>query len=141
MACGLKGSFADTEDLLRGAVTASPRHMATGLATLAHDGKRPSLHLIREVRNTKGEVLYQVEPKFKLAVKRDAAIDGMSVIDPHGATRSFTGATASERDAWVLRVGPSGSTAIWIGFDQPKRISSERRLKALLDEFVKRLAN
>jgi membrane carboxypeptidase/penicillin-binding protein len=63
------------------------------------------------------------------------------VIEKRGGTRSFTGATASERDAWVLRVGPSGSTAIWIGFDRPKRIATERRLKALLDEFVKRLGN
>ncbi len=141
MACGLKGSFLGSEDLLRGAVTASPRHMATGLATLANDGKRPQLHLIREIRNTKGEVLYKVKPKFKQAVKRDAAIDALSVIEKRGGTRSFTGATASERDAWVLRVGPSGSTAIWIGFDRPKRIATERRLKALLDEFVKRLGN
>ncbi len=140
-ACGLRGLFANNEDLLRGAVTASPREMATGLATLAHDGKRPELHLIREIRNTKGEVLYKVEPKFKQAIKRDAAIDARSVIQKRGATHSFTGATASERDAWVLRIGPSGSTSIWIGFDRPKKIASERRLKALLGEFVRRLEN
>lgn len=140
-ACGLKGSFIDSEDMLRGAVTASPREMATGLATLAHEGQRPGLHLIREIRNSKGESLYKVEPKFFRAIKHDAAIDGMSVIQKRSGTRAFTGATASERDAWVLRLGPSGSTAIWLGFDQPKRISSERRLKALLEEFVKRLGN
>ena len=140
-ACGLKGRFADNEDLLRGAVTASPREMATGLATLGNQGKRPKLHLIREIRNSKGESLYKVEPEFVFAVKHDAAADGMSVIPKYSGTRSFTGATASERDAWVLRQGPSGSTAIWLGFDQPKRISSEKRLKALLDEFVKRLGN
>ena len=56
-------------------------------------------------------------------------------------TRTFTGATGSERDAWTLRLGPSGATAIWIGFDKPTAIAPEPRLKALLDEFVKRLGN
>ncbi|MDX1680715.1 MAG: transglycosylase domain-containing protein [Akkermansiaceae bacterium] len=141
-ACGLKeGLYNDTEDLLRGSVTASPREMATGLATLAHEGKRPKLHLIREIRNTQGEVLYKVEPEFYKAIKRDAAIDAMSVIEKRSGTRCFTGATASERDAWVLRLGPSGSTAIWIGFDQPKKIASEKRLKALLEGMVERLGN
>ena len=56
-------------------------------------------------------------------------------------TRCFTGATASERDAWTLRLGPGGSTAIWIGFDKPTAIASETRLKSLLDEFVKLLGN
>jgi membrane carboxypeptidase/penicillin-binding protein len=46
-----------------------------------------------------------------------------------------------ERDAWTLRLGPSGSTAIWIGFDKPTAIAREPRLKSLLDEFVKRLGN
>ena len=38
-------------------------------------------------------------------------------------------------------VGPGGATAIWLGFDQPTAIAPEKRLKALLDEFVKRLGN
>lgn len=139
--CGLKGSYAKTEDLLRGAVTASPRGMATGLATLGNRGKRPELHLIREIRNSNGQILYKVEPSFIFAVKHDAAIDGLSILPKYNGTRSFTGATASERDAWVLRLGPSGSTAIWLGFDQPRRITSDKRLKSLLDEFVKRLGN
>jgi len=45
------------------------------------------------------------------------------------------------RDGWVLRFGPSGSTAIWIDFDKPTAIAPEPRLKALLDEFVERLGN
>jgi len=30
---------------------------------------------------------------------------------------------------------------IWIGFDTPKKIADEKRLGALLDEFVERLGN
>lgn len=141
LACGISGPFTDGEDLYRGAVAASPREMAVGLATIAHQGKRPQLHLIREIRTRAGAVLYRAEPGFDQAISRDAAHDAMSVIPRRSGTRAFTGATASERDAWVLRLGPSGSTAIWLGFDQPTKIASERRLTALLNEFVKRLGN
>lgn len=139
--CGIGGPFTEDEDLYRGAVAASPREIAMGLATIAHEGQRPELHLIREIRTRSGEVLYRAAPEFHQALGRDAAHDAMSVIPNRSGTRAFTGATASERDAWVLRLGPSGSTAIWLGFDQPKKIARETRLKALLDEFVNRLGN
>ena len=139
--CGISGPFVETEDLFRGAVAASPKEMAIGLATLGNEGKRPKLYIIQEVRNTKGEVLYQAKPDLTQAITRDASLDAISVLQRKSGTRVFTGATASERDAWTLRLGPSGSTAIWIGFDQPKVIAKESRLKALLDEFVDRLGN
>ena len=44
-------------------------------------------------------------------------------------------------DVVVVGGGPSGATAIWIGFDKLKPIAREPRLKALLDEFVERLGN
>ncbi|MEY5012603.1 MAG: hypothetical protein RLY69_318 [Verrucomicrobiota bacterium] len=55
--------------------------------------------------------------------------------------RTFTGATGSECDAWMLRLGPGGATAVWIGFDKLKPIAREVRLEALLDECVERLGN
>jgi membrane carboxypeptidase/penicillin-binding protein len=70
-----------------------------------------------------------------------AALDATSVLRRANGTRCFTGATGSERDAWTLRLGPGGATAIWIGFDKPAVIAPEKRLNALLEEFVKRLGN
>lgn len=137
--CGLEGPFADDEDLYRGTVAASPREIAQGLATLAHDGKQPKLHLIAEIRNRAGDLIYQAQAKPLEVIGRDAAVDGLSVLKRKGSIRTFTGATASESDAWALRVGPSGSTVIWLGFDQPRKIASEARLKSLLDELVERL--
>ena len=91
----------------------------------------------------------------KLTLPRSLSLEGLRVVVDcaHGAevrhqergnsggTRCFTGATGSERDAWTLRLGPGGATAIWLGFDKPAVIAPERRLKLLLDEFVKRLGN
>ncbi len=139
--CGLTGPFLDTEDLFRGAATATPQEMSVGLATLGNQGKRPKPYLIREIRDASGKLLYTAKPQLTQALSPAAAVDATSVLDRNKGTRTFTGATGSERDAWTLRLGPSGATAIWIGFDKPTAITRETRLKSLLDEFVQRLGN
>lgn len=139
--CGISGPFLDSEDLFRGSVSATPLEMATGLATLGNKGKRPKPYLIREIRDAAGALIYQAKPDLTQALTPTAALDATTVLDRRNGTRVFTGATGSERDAWTLRLGPSGATAIWIGFDKPTAIASEARLKSLLDEFVQRLGN
>lgn len=139
--CGISGPFLDSEDLFRGSVSATPLEMATGLATLGNKGKRPKPYLIREIRDAAGALIHQAKPDLTQALTPAAALDATTVLDRRNGTRVFTGATGSERDAWTLRLGPSGATAIWIGFDKPTAIASEARLKSLLDEFVQRLGN
>lgn len=139
--CGISGPFQQTEDLFRGSVSATPLEMSIGLATLGNKGKRPKPYLVEEIRDATGEVLYTAKPDLTAALTAPAALDAASVLQSSGGTRCFTGATGSERDAWTLRLGPGGATAIWLGFDKPAVIAPEPRLKALLDEFVKRLGN
>jgi membrane peptidoglycan carboxypeptidase len=139
--CGISGPFLQTEDLFRGSVSATPQEMSTGLATLGNQGKRAKSYLIREIRDAAGEVIYTATPEVKSALTPAAAHDATSVLQKSGGTRCFTGATGSERDAWTLRLGPGGATAIWLGFDKPTAIAREPRLKSLLDEFVQRLGN
>ncbi len=137
--CGISGPFLDTEDLFRGAVSATPMEMSVGLATLGNKGNKPRPYLIRKITDSDGNVVYQAKIKTQPALSKAAADDAVTVLKNMSGTLSFTGATGSERDAWVMRLGPSGSTAIWIGFDTPKKIAPEARLNALLDEFVRRL--
>ncbi len=139
--CGLTGDFLQTEDLFRGSVSASPMQMSIGLATLGNEGKRPKPFFIREIRDASGETLYQAKSHLTAALSPNAALDATSILHKTGGTRCFTGATGSEHDAWALRLGPTGSTAIWIGFDKPAAIARQPRLKALLEEFVERLGN
>ncbi len=139
--CGIAGPFLQTEDLFRGSVAATPLEMSIGLATLGNQGKRAKPYLIKEIRDATGEVIYTAKPQLAAALSPAAALDATSVLVRSGGTRNFTGATGSERDAWTLRLGPSGATAIWLGFDKPAVIAPELRLKSLLDEFVKRLGN
>lgn len=139
--CGIAGPFLETEDLFRGSVAATPLEMSVGLATLGNQGKRAKPYLIKEIRDATGEVIYKAKPVMSTALSAAAALDATSVLQRSGGTRNFTGATGSERDAWTLRLGPGGATAIWLGFDKPAVIAPELRLKLLLDEFVKRLGN
>jgi membrane peptidoglycan carboxypeptidase len=139
--CGITGNFSDTEDLFRGTVNATPLEMSVGLAILGSQGKRAKPYLIREIRDATGEAVYTAKPQLTAALSPAAALDAASVLQKSGGTRCFTGATGSERDAWTLRLGPGGATAIWLGFDKPAAIAREPRLKSLLDEFVKRLGN
>jgi membrane peptidoglycan carboxypeptidase len=139
--CGLSGPFLTTEDLFRGAVAATPMEMSVGLATLGNKGKKPKAHFISHIEDSEGNVVYRAKSASSVALGEQAAREAVAVLQSRSGTRCFTGATGSERDAWTLRLGPSGSTAIWIGFDEPKKIADEKRLKALLDEFVQRLGN
>ncbi len=139
--CGIAGPFLQTEDLFRGSVAATPLEMSIGLATLGNKGKRAKPYLIAEIRDAAGEMIYKAQPQITAALSANAATDATSVLRKAGGTRCFTGATGSERDAWTLRLGPSGATAIWIGFDKPAVIAPEPRLRSLLDEFVERLGN
>jgi penicillin-binding protein 1A len=139
--CGISGPFLSTEDLFRGAVAATPMEMSVGLATLSNKGKKPKPHFISRIEDSEGNVVYRAKTLADRALGEQAAREAVAVLQSRSGTRCFTGATGSERDAWTLRLGPSGSTAIWIGFDEPKKIADEIRLKALLDEFVERLGN
>ena len=137
--CGLGGPFLGTEDLFRGSAAATPVEAATALATLANRGQRPRPHFISQITDTEGNVLYRFTPETSLAIKPHAAAEALDLLEPIGASRCLHGHTGSERDAWLLRVGPTGSTAIWIGFDEPAVISGESELQRLLDLLAKRL--
>jgi len=139
--CGISGPFLDTEDLFRGAVAATPMEMSVGLATLGNKGRKPRPHFISRIEDADGNVIYRAKPDTTAALGAQAAQEAVTVLKNSSGTRCFTGATGSERDAWMLRLGPSGSTAIWIGFDEPKKIADEKRVNELLGEFVERLAN
>lgn len=139
--CGIGGPFLDTEDLFRGAVAATPMEMSVGLATLGNKGRKPRPHFISRIEDADGNIIYRAKPDTAAALGDQAAQEAVTVLKNSSGTRCFTGATGSERDAWMLRLGPSGSTAIWIGFDEPKKIADEKRVNELLGEFVERLGN
>lgn len=139
--CGIGGPFLDTEDLFRGGAAATPIELSTALATLAGDGKRPQVHMITRVTDSDGKELFTREPETSQAISASAASEASRLLKAVSGTRSFTGATGSGRDAWLLRVGPTGSTVVWLGFDQPERIADNKAIDRTLKELVERLGN
>lgn len=139
--CGIGGPFVMTEDLFRGSAAATPMELATGLATLGNEGKRPRPYLVQSITSPDGRSLYSARQEQSQAISRSAAREAAALLSPTSGTRVHGGATGSGRDAWLLRLGPKGSTAIWVGFDQPQRISTARELNRVLDRLARRLGN
>ncbi|MBB5351759.1 penicillin-binding protein 1A [Haloferula luteola] len=139
--CGIGGPFQKTEDLFRGSVASTPMEAAVALTTLANRGKRPSPFLVSRISNPSGEVLYTREADLSQAITPAAAQEATSLFESVGVSRCFEGHTGSERDAWLFRIGPGGSTAIWLGFDTPEKIAEPAPLRALLDRLGERLSD
>ncbi len=139
--CGISGPFLETEDLFRGSAAATPLELATGLATLGNEGKRPKPYLIQSIAAPDGKLLYQAKSSLVPAIGRQAAREAASLLESASGTRVHGGATGSGRDAWLARLGPKGSTAIWVGFDQPQRISSAAKLDEVLEDLAGKLGN
>lgn len=134
--CGLGGPFLETEDLFRGSAATTPEECATAVATLASQGARPVPHFITRLTNSEGEVLFEREAKTSPAISANAAQKARSLFTASGSSRYFSGTTGSDRDAWLLRIGPSGSTVIWIGFDEPAKIASDAATNKLLKDLA-----
>lgn len=138
--CGLGGPFLDTEDLFRGSAAATPMEVATGLATLAHAGRRPDPHLVTRIVAADGRELYRRKTSTTQAISAHAANGALKLFKEHGSSKCFYGATGSRHDAWILRIGPTGATAIWLGFDQPQALGPADRVAALLKRIATDLA-
>jgi penicillin-binding protein 1A len=139
--CGISGPFIETEDLFRGSAAATPMELATGLATLGNEGRRPRPFLVQSITSADGKTLFTARPDLTPAIGRQAAREAAALLAKTSGTRVHGGATGSGRDAWLARLGPKGSTAIWVGFDQPQRISSASQLDAVLEDLATRLGN
>lgn len=137
--CGINGPFANGEDVFRGWVASTTSEVATALATLGNQGLKPQPYFIREIRDSSGKTLYQKTPNHSKALGAEAAKESLRVFNNHSGNRTFFGFTGNERDAWALRLGPNGATVIWIGFDQPKAITTPTRLHEILSDLTKRL--
>lgn len=137
--CGITGPFLDTEDQFRGSAAASPTEAAVGLGVLANGGVRCQTFLVRKVSDASGRTLYTGQETRSQALNSSSAEQALGLFTTHGGSRCFYGATGSGCDAWLLRVGPSGSTAIWFGFDQPTRLAPQPRIQSGLKVLADRL--
>lgn len=117
---GFEGKFGKGDDLYRGTITVSPLELATAYATLLQGGERPAPSFVRRV--TRGESqLFQRPPAFFPAFSSHA----IPVVLPS----RIEGYSLSKCDYWVTTLAEDCVHILWIGHDQPKRISVSDELK------------
>jgi len=110
---------------------------AVGFATFANGGVPVQPFLVRAVENREKEVVYSAEVKAgERAFSEDVAADAtfaMQAVVERGTGRGArlddrrpvagkTGTSQDNKDAWFVGYTPQLSTAVWLGYAQPKTI-------------------
>ncbi len=128
-----------------GAGSATPWQMVTGYAVFANGGFRVNPHIVREIRDERGQILAQ-------AAEPNAGEESSRIIDPRNAflmdsmlrdvtiygtaaratgqlkrrdLAGKTGTTNEYVDAWFCGYQMSTASCAWIGFDQPKNLGNK----------------
>lgn len=134
---GLGGDDAPAAAL--GTVALSPMDVATGYATLAAGGHRPTPHKVTRVEWEDGTVLYESTPDRERVldegvahIVKDMLTDvvergtGVPVRTAgyRGPAAGKTGTTQGARDAWFAGFTDELATAVWVGHDEARPIHS-----------------
>lgn len=121
-----------------GAAAVVPLEMVAAYTGFANGGVRVKPRLVRRVEDAQGKVLYQAPVERVAAISPEVAFLATSlmrdVVD-HGTgyrvrdslpwnvpAAGKTGTTNESADAWFVGYTPDVAAAVWMGFDQPKRI-------------------
>ncbi|MFK7911471.1 MAG: transglycosylase domain-containing protein [Akkermansiaceae bacterium] len=133
---GFSGPFAETEDLYRGTMAASPIELALAATALAGNGNQPTTFIISKITDTSGKILYQRNTSSSQVIRKDVANEAVAMLSPEG--QALTTVTGSRHDAWGISVNKESSTVIWLGYDKPKKIGSSSDIKKALRHALQR---
>ena len=117
-------------------VGVSPLEMAKGYATIQNDGYMRSPGCILKITDSEGEIIYEAEEEQVQVYEENAArtmTDMLQSVLTDGTARGIslgempaagkTGTTNDNRDGWFVGYTRYYTTSIWVGSDQPKKIS------------------
>ncbi|MDB4504765.1 penicillin-binding protein [Akkermansiaceae bacterium] len=120
---GLEGQFGKGDDLYRGNLTVSPLELATSYATILQGGQRPAPCFVRGVEMG-GSSLFHRPPAFFPAFSPDSANSSLPGV--------ITGYSISKSDYWTAHLREDRVIILWIGYDQPKKLTLTEELTNLL---------
>lgn len=134
---GITSPLNPVPSLALGTSPVSPLEMASAFGTLANMGKRVEPVAILKITDSKGRTIYEAKPQAKQVIAPEYAyvltylLEGIFDNGGTGSRVSHllkrpvaakTGTTDS--DAWMVGYTPELATAVWVGYDQGKTISS-----------------
>lgn len=135
---GFTGPFADSEDLYRGTLAASPVELAVATAALAADGNKSEPYLISRITDAAGRVFYDRRPTRSQVMMKESAREALAATDWRD-DGSWIATTHSRHDAWALVVKESRVMVIWMGHDQPRVMGSRPVIKRAMQDVINRI--
>lgn len=140
---GIKSPMRPVPSIALGTFPVSPLEMASAFGTLAAGGVRVEPVAILRIEDSKGEVLYQAQPRARRVVGAAHAYVLTSLMESvfeTGGTGSRvsamikrpvagkTGTTSS--DAWLVGYTPELATAVWVGYDKGRALTRAEEHRA-----------
>ena len=132
---GIQSNIPDYPSIALGTAEVTPLEMASSYSVFADEGVYAEPFSILKIEDKNGKIIYSRFPERKSVL--DSATSFLvttalkTVVDSgtassirryyYGAAAGKTGTTQNYTDAWFVGYNPELSTAIWIGFDNPKR--------------------
>lgn len=138
---------------LLGALELTPLETAQMFQTIANNGKRSPLTILRYVLTDKGELVYQSYPQQIQAVSQQSAYlttYAMQQVVASGTSRSLkakygsfnlaakTGTSNDSRDSWFTGIDGKNVAVIWIGLDDhtPMKLTGATGALKIYSEYL-----
>ncbi|HEY0826674.1 MAG TPA: penicillin-binding transpeptidase domain-containing protein, partial [Bacilli bacterium] len=150
---GIYSEMKPLPSLALGTFPVSPYEMASAFSVIANQGVRVSPTAILRIEDADGKILFEASPQREKVMEPAAAYVLTtlmeSVFDQGGTAsrvaqilkRPVAGKTGTTNtDSWMVGFTPELSTAVWVGYDRDRKISSMESRKAapIFAEFTER---
>ncbi|WP_414858854.1 transglycosylase domain-containing protein [Paenibacillus sp. Soil787] len=134
---GIASPMKPLPSLALGSFPVSPLEMASAFGTIANQGVHQETTAIVRIEDANGQILYEATPKAEPVIDPAVAYvmtNLMESVFEEGGTgnrvastikRPIAGKTGTtDTDAWLVGFTPELATAVWVGYDKSRDIST-----------------
>jgi 1A family penicillin-binding protein len=132
---GIQSTIPPYPSIALGTGEVSPLEMAASFSVFASEGTYAKPYSITKIEDKNGKVYYSAREQFYTALDSstcylmtqalEKVVDGGTAVSVKKLYRGFaagkTGTTQNYTDAWFVGYNKTLTTAIWIGYDDPRR--------------------
>lgn len=131
---GIKSFLKPFPSIVLGTGEVNPLDMASSFAVFAAYGNYIEPFAIKKIEDKNGRIIYETKNEVKTVIDSatayllnmmlEAVVDSGTAVSVRkyykGTAAGKTGTTQNSADAWFVGYNPHLSTAVWIGYDDPK---------------------